>query len=71
MMVSGPPGVGKSFNVEEVLSKHDVFANVANNDKLKKYEVVKGAMSALGLYMKLHEYKDKKSIIVVEDFLGL
>lgn len=67
MIVTGPPGVGKSYNVEEVLSKHDVLANVANDQKLKKYEVVKGAMSALGLYMKLHEYKDKKSIIVFDD----
>ena len=67
MIVTGPPGVGKSYNVEEVLSKHDVLANVANDQKLKKYEVVKGAMSALGLYMKLHEYKDKKSIVVFDD----
>jgi hypothetical protein len=67
MIVSGPPGVGKSYNVEEVLSKHDVFANVANDQKLKKYEGVKGAMSPLGLYMKLHEYKDKKSIVVFDD----
>ena len=50
MIVTGPPGVGKSFGVEKVLSKHDVFADVANDSKLKKYEVVKGAMSAIGLY---------------------
>ena len=49
MIVTGPPGVGKSHGVETVLSKHDVFANVAQDEKLKKYEVVKGAMSALGL----------------------
>lgn len=67
MIVSGPPGVGKSFGVEKVLEKHDVFANVANDGKLKKYEVVKGAMSAIGLYKKLHEYRDKKSILVFDD----
>jgi putative protein kinase ArgK-like GTPase of G3E family len=50
MIVTGPPGVGKSFGVEKVLSKHDMFADVANDSKLKKYEVVKGAMSAIGLY---------------------
>ena len=54
MIVTGPPGVGKSFGVEKVLSKHDVFADVANDSKLKKYEVVKGAMSAIGLYSKLY-----------------
>ena len=67
MIVTGPPGVGKSFGVEQVLSKHDVFANVANDEKLKKYEVVKGAMSALGLYAKLFAYKDAKSILVFDD----
>jgi len=67
MIVTGPPGVGKSFGVEKVLAKHDVFANVAQDGKLKKYEVVKGAMSALGLYSKLYEYSDKKSILVFDD----
>ena len=67
MIVTGPPGVGKSFGVEQVLSKHDVFANVANDEKLKKYEVVKGAMSALGLYAKLFAYKDAKNILVFDD----
>ena len=67
MIVTGPPGVGKSFGVEKVLSKHDVFANVAQDGKLKKYEVVKGAMSAIGLYKKLYEFSDKKSILVFDD----
>ena len=67
MIVSGPPGVGKSHGVETVLSKHDVFANVANDEKLRKYEVVKGAMSALGLYKKLYEFSDKKCILVFDD----
>jgi len=67
MIVTGPPGVGKSYGVENVLSKHDVFANVAQDEKLKKYEVVKGAMSALGLYSKLFHYKDAKNIIVFDD----
>jgi len=67
MIVTGPPGVGKSFGVEKVLSKHDVFANIADDKKLKKYEVVKGAMSAIGLYSKLYEYSDKKSILVFDD----
>jgi len=67
MIVSGPPGVGKSFGVERVLARHDVFADVANDGKLKKYEVVKGAMSAIGLYKKLYEFADKKCILVFDD----
>jgi len=67
MIVTGPPGVGKSFGVEKVLARHDVFADVAQNEKLKKYEVVKGAMSAIGLYKKLYEFSDKKNILVFDD----
>jgi hypothetical protein len=67
MIVSGPPGVGKSYGVERVLSRHDVFADVAQDEKLKKYEVVKGAMSAIGLYKKLYEYSAKKNILVFDD----
>ena len=67
MIMTGPPGVGKSFGVESVLAKHDMFADIANDTKLKKYEVVKGAMSAIGLYKKLYEFSDKKSILVFDD----
>lgn len=67
MIVSGPPGVGKSFGVEKVLGKHDLMANIAGNEKLKKYEIVKGAMSAIGLYSKLYEFSDSKNILVFDD----
>jgi hypothetical protein len=67
MIVSGPPGVGKSFGVETVLSKHDIMANIAGDEKLKRYEVVKGAMSALGLYKKLFEFSGSKNILVFDD----
>lgn len=67
MIVSGPPGVGKSFGIEQVLSKHDVFATVANDSALKRYEIVKGAMSPIGLYKKLYEFADRKGIVVFDD----
>jgi hypothetical protein len=67
MIVSGPPGVGKSFGVEAVLSKNDMFATIAQDDSLKKYEIAKGNISALGLYQMLYQYKDKKSVVVFDD----
>ena len=67
MIVTGPPGVGKSFGVEKVLGKHDLLADIAGDSKLKKYEVVKGAMSAIGLYAKLYQYADKDNVIVFDD----
>ena len=47
LIVSGPPGVGKSFGVEQVLEKDDLFNKLA--ERKPKYEIVKGAMSAIGL----------------------
>jgi hypothetical protein len=65
MIVTGPPGVGKSFGVEEVLAKDDLF-DVMGQRK-PKYEIVKGAMSAIGLYSKLYHFSDAKSILVFDD----
>ena len=65
MIVSGPPGVGKSFGVEKVLGKHDLIATLG--ERAPKYEVVKGAMSAIGLYCKLYKFADKDNVIVFDD----
>ena len=65
MIVSGPPGVGKSFGVEKVLGKHDTIA--ALSERAPKYQVVKGAMSAIGLYCKLFNYADKDNVLVFDD----
>ena len=65
MIVSGPPGVGKSFGVEKVLGKHDLIATLG--EKPPKYQVVKGAMSAIGLYCKLYKFADKDNVIVFDD----
>jgi hypothetical protein len=65
MIVTGPPGVGKSFGVEEVLAKDDLFNTLG--ERKPKYEIVKGAMSPIGLYKKLYEFSDNKSIIVFDD----
>ena len=65
MIVSGPPGVGKSHGVEKVLGKHDLIATLG--ERAPKYEVVKGAMSAFGLYCKLYKMADKDNVIVFDD----
>lgn len=65
MIVSGPPGVGKSFGVEAVLEKDGLFDKLG--ERKPRYEIVKGAMSALGLYAKLYEYSDAKNVLVFDD----
>lgn len=67
MIVSGPPGVGKSHNVEKVLNVHDTIADIAGEPSMRQYEIVKGTMSALHLYLKLYTYKDPKNIVVFDD----
>ena len=65
MIVSGPPGVGKSHGVEAVLQKADLFNTLA--ERKPKFEVVKGAMSSIGLYAKLYEFAAEGNVVVFDD----
>ena len=65
MIVSGPPGVGKSFGVEAVLTKDDLFDKMG--ERKPRYEIVKGAMSAIGLYSKLYEFSNRGNVLVFDD----
>jgi hypothetical protein len=65
MVVTGPPGVGKTYGVEQVLEKDSLFDVMASRPL--RHTFVKGAMSAIGLYAKLYEYKDSKNILVLDD----
>lgn len=74
MIVSGPPGVGKSFGVEAVLEKYsmlDQLATGSNKGKAVKYEIVKGTLSSIGLYSKLYEFSGDKNVIVFDDADGI
>jgi hypothetical protein len=65
MIVSGPPGVGKSYGVEEVLLRDGLFDTLA--ERKQRFEVVKGAMSPIGLYMKLYEFHKAGNVVVFDD----
>ena len=65
MVVTGPPGVGKSFGVEQVLEKNSLFDVLGG--KGTKFETVKGASSAIGLYKILFNNSDRKSVLVLDD----
>lgn len=66
-IVSGSPGVGKSYGIEKVLGYHDLFADIAQDQSLKKYEIVKGVIGELGIYKKLYEFRHDKNILVFDD----
>lgn len=65
MVVTGPPGVGKTFGVEKVLEKAAMFDKLAGRPE--KFGVEKGAASAIGLYMLLFRYADEGSVLVLDD----
>ncbi len=65
MIVSGPPGVGKSYGVESQLEKASLFDKLAG--KKVRFEIVKGAMTALGLYAQLYKFSDPKNVLVFDD----
>ena len=65
MIVSGPPGIGKSYGVERALEKKSMFDDIAGSKR--KFEVVKGAMSAIGLYKKLYEHSGKGHVVCFDD----
>lgn len=65
LIVSGPPGVGKSFGVESQLERASLFDKLAG--KRVRFEIVKGAMTALGLYAQLYKFSDAKNVLVFDD----
>jgi hypothetical protein len=65
MIVSGPPGVGKSYGVETQMEKASMFDKLAG--KRVRFNIVKGAMTALGLYAQLYKYSDTKNVLIFDD----
>ena len=57
LIVNGPPGVGKSYVVGEQLAKQNP----------RKHKIVSGHMTLLALYAALYAYKDKGSVLVLDD----
>lgn len=65
MIVSGPPGVGKSFGVEQEIEKAQLIDQLAG--RRLRAEVVKGSASPIGLYQTLYKYSDSNCVIVFDD----
>jgi hypothetical protein len=65
MIVSGPPGVGKSFGVETEIEKACLFDKLAG--KRLRAEVVKGSATPIGLFQTLYKYSDANCVIVFDD----
>lgn len=71
LIVTGPPGVGKSFNVERIIESVDVMAKLglhpgANPEGKLGVEKIATA-SPIGLYQLLYEYSTVGSVLVLDD----
>jgi len=69
LVVSGPPGVGKSFGVEKQLEAANMFRKMAGKDP--KYEVLSGGVSSIGLYQKLYFNRMPEQVLVFDDCDGV
>jgi hypothetical protein len=65
MIVSGPPGVGKSYGVEGQLAKASMFDVIATVNQ--KYEVIKGAITPIKLYTALYKHSGEGHVLVFDD----
>ncbi len=65
LIVSGPPGVGKSYGVETILDMYDAETKLAGRPP--RTEVVKGSMTPIGLYQTLYNNSNKGDILVFDD----
>lgn len=69
LVVSGPPGIGKSYGVEKQLEAANMFRKMAGKDP--KYEVVSGGVSSIGLYQKLYYNRTSEQVLVFDDCDGV
>jgi len=65
LIISGPPGVGKSHGVERKLSKHNILSTLS--EKEVPYTIIKGAMSPIGLYKALYKFREAGKVVVFDD----
>lgn len=57
MVVTGAPGIGKTYNVEQILERQ----------AKDKHEIVRGTLSAINLYMLAYKYRHAGNVIVLDD----
>ena len=56
MVVTGAPGIGKTYNVEQILERSGT-----------PHEIVRGTLSAINLYMLAYQYRHPGNVIVLDD----
>lgn len=60
LIISGAPGIGKTFTLNRELERADTKGDI-------KYTIINGKMSPIGLYCKLFECSDENNVLVLDD----
>lgn len=69
MVVTGPPGVGKSYGVEKVIREAEIMNKMSGGtgNTGMRFGMEKGAASPIGLFKLLYQYAEKGSVLVLDD----
>lgn len=59
LIVSGPPGLGKSYTIEKALEQWDILG--------ERHAIIKGYVRATGLYKMLYKFREAGNTIVLDD----
>lgn len=66
LVVYGPAGVGKSYNIKNVFDGESISRELFDIDNLE-YEYVSGYMRPIHLYKKLYEHKEENQVLILDD----
>ncbi|MEK9769313.1 MAG: ATP-binding protein [Betaproteobacteria bacterium] len=61
MIVSGAPGIGKTFNIEKLLKDQRI------NHPDFRYKVIKGAVTPINLFKVLQDYGKRGDVVLLDD----
>lgn len=65
LIISGPPGIGKTHGVRQVLERMHLIQTVSGLPAA--HEIIQGSSSPVGLYQKLYRHSDPNHVIVFDD----
>lgn len=60
VIISGPPGLGKTWNTERIVKSAEEIKNVSST-------MISGFVRATGLYQTLYEYRHKNCVVIFDD----
>lgn len=68
LVVSGPPGIGKSYGIENLIDQANLGNFIAGNaSEQAKYGTERGSATPISLYKLLYEYSNEGSVLVLDD----